>query len=336
MLGLEISFRHYEVPTLNFDDLVGFLNPKSLAKGKLEFVPTPFSIWKAEAALFDEINRANPFIQSKLHELIRTRKVMGLPTRLKVIFSAVNPPETYQSGYMDMAIASRFVSVQVPNIGEMKGNDLDRILGKVQKVKPSKLKQVLKKAAGVSYARKDLQKVEGLARRVVQDLAETEIIFNPRQLKMMIKLLLSGFALERVTGQAWFSEPESNTAYIQAVIPEVQGIVRSRVNQEMVEGVIRTIVGGFSLGDPIITAQNLEELAQVEISDSLAWVSAMKKMVELEEDVGALSKAIKRVKDLTREEVIEREFGEKLIHQLAVNLTTQTLLIPKMSRLPVY
>ncbi len=118
VLGPEISFRHYEVPTLNFDDLVGFLNPKSLAKGKLEFVHTPFSIWKAEAALFDEINRANLFIQSKLHEVIRTRKVMGLPTRLKVIFSAVNPPETYQTGYMDMAIASRFVSVQVPNIGD--------------------------------------------------------------------------------------------------------------------------------------------------------------------------------------------------------------------------
>ena len=63
----------------------------------------------------------------------------------------------------------------------------------------------------------------------------------------------------------------------------------------------------------MIMAQNLEELAQVEISDSLAWVSAMKKMVELEEDVGALSKAIKRVKDLTRKEVIERELGEKLI-----------------------
>jgi MoxR-like ATPase len=78
VLGTGSAFRHYEVPTLNFDDLVGFLNPKGLAKGTLEFVPTPLSIWKAEAALFDEINRANPFVQSKLHELIRTRQIMGL------------------------------------------------------------------------------------------------------------------------------------------------------------------------------------------------------------------------------------------------------------------
>ena len=172
-LTLEIEFRHYEVPTLNFDDLVGFLNPKSLAKGSLTLSQPRFRSGRPRPLLFDEINRANPFLQSKLHEFIRTRKVMGLPTKLKVVFSAVNPPETYQSGYMDLAIASRFVSVQVPNIGEMKGTDLDRILGKGQKVKPSSLKQVLKKAAGVSYARKDLQKVEGLARHVVQDLAET-------------------------------------------------------------------------------------------------------------------------------------------------------------------
>ena len=41
VLGPEISFRHYEVPTLNFDDLVGFLNPKSLAKGKSGVRPHP-------------------------------------------------------------------------------------------------------------------------------------------------------------------------------------------------------------------------------------------------------------------------------------------------------
>ena len=41
VLGAGNAFRHYEVPTLNFDDLVGFLNPKGLAKGLLKFVPTP-------------------------------------------------------------------------------------------------------------------------------------------------------------------------------------------------------------------------------------------------------------------------------------------------------
>ena len=111
LLGAKIDFRAYEVPTLNFDDLIGFMNPKSLAKGELDFVHTPLSIWKADAVLFDEINRANPFIQSKLHELIRRRRLLGLTTNIKILFSAVNPPERYQSGYMDMALASRFACV---------------------------------------------------------------------------------------------------------------------------------------------------------------------------------------------------------------------------------
>ena len=80
------------------------------------------------AALFDEINRANPFIQSKLHELIRTRTLMGLPTQLRMVFSAVNPPERYQSGYMDMALASRFICIQVPNITAMKDTQIDHII----------------------------------------------------------------------------------------------------------------------------------------------------------------------------------------------------------------
>ena len=33
-----------------------------------------------------------------------------------------------------------------------------------------------------------------------------------------------------------------------------------------------------------------------------------------------------KVKDLTRKEVIERELGDKLLRQLALQLTTQTLL----------
>lgn len=125
---------------------------------------------------------------------------MGLPTKLKVVFSAVNPPETYQTGYMDLAIASRFVSVQVPNIGEMKGTDLDRILSKNgHPPKKSNLKTIIKQAGGCQFKKKDLEKAQAIVKKVAGDLAETEIIFNPRQLKMRVKLLVGGHALGKVT-----------------------------------------------------------------------------------------------------------------------------------------
>lgn len=326
VLGPASTFRHYEVPTLNFDDLVGFLNPKGLAKGVLEFVPTPLSIWKAEAALFDELNRANPFIQSKLHELIRTRQIMGLPTNLKLVFAAVNPPQTYQAGYMDLALASRFVAVQVPNLKAMKDTQLDRILGKNGQPKKATLRTMLHQAKGTVTRPKDRQNAQNLAKKVARDLAQTEIVFNPRQLTMMVRLLLGGLALRTVTANPKFSDSEANTAYVESVIPEIQGIVRSKVNQEMVHGVIRTVVGGFTLGDPVMMARNLEELADAEVTDSLAWVTAMAKLVIQEEDIKTLTRVLAKVKDLTRREVVERELGEKLIRQLAMQLTTQTLL----------
>jgi MoxR-like ATPase len=326
VLGPASPFRHYEVPTLNFDDLVGFLNPKGLAKGALEFVPTPLSIWKAEAALFDELNRANPFIQSKLHELIRTRQIMGLPTNLKLVFAAVNPPQTYQAGYMDLALASRFVSVQVPNLRAMKDTHLDRILGKNGQPKKASLKPILREAKGAAARPKDRQNAQNLAKKVARDLSQTEIVFNPRQLKMMVQLLLGGLALRAVTGNPKFSDRDANTAYLEAVIPEIQGIVRSKVNKEMVHGVIRTVVGGFTLGDPVMIARNLEELAAAEVTDSLAWVTAMAKLVGQEDDLPALTRVLAKVKDLTRKEVIERELGEKLVRQLALQLTTRILL----------
>ena len=61
LLGDNIKFRNYEVPTLNFDDLIGFVNPKNLANGTLEFVPTPLSIWNADAALFERPVREGLF-----------------------------------------------------------------------------------------------------------------------------------------------------------------------------------------------------------------------------------------------------------------------------------
>jgi hypothetical protein len=251
---------------------------------------------------------------------------MGLPTNLKLVFAAVNPPQTYQAGYLDLALASRFVAVQVPNLKAMKDTQLDRILGKNGQSKKATLRTMLHQAKGTVARPKDRQNAQNLAKKVARDLAQTEIVFNPRQLTMMVRLLLGGLALRTVTANPKFSDAEANTAYVESVIPEIQGIVRSKVNQEMVHGVIRTVVGGFTLGDPVMMARNLEELAEAEVTDSLAWVTAMAKLVIQEEDLKTLTRVLAKVKDLTRREVIERELGEKLIRQLAMQLTTRTLL----------
>ena len=327
LLGDNIKFRNYEVPTLNFDDLIGFVNPKNLANGTLEFVPTPLSIWNADAALFDEINRANPFIQSKLHELIRTRTLMGLPTQLKLVFSAVNPPERYQSGYMDMALASRFVCVQVPNITAMKDAHIDQIISdNGHRPSPFNLKTIIQKARRCQFSKDEITRVHQMCKKIIQELSGQEIIFNARQLKMMTKMIKAGLALRHASGMERFSEPDTITTYITSVIPEIQGVVRSNANQGMVQGTIRSIVSGFTLGDPVTIAADIKELCEVNITDSLAWVSAMKQMAEQEEDPDTLKQAIHKLKTLKGKEVIEEELSSNLVQYIATQIVFKTVL----------
>ena len=105
--------------------------------------------------------------------------------------------------------------------------------------------------------------------------AEADIVFNPRQLTMMVRLLLAGLALRTVTGNPSFPTRRRTPLTSKPLSPKIQGIVRSKVNKDMVHGVIRTVVGGFTLGDPVMIARDLEELAAVEVTDSLAWLTAM-------------------------------------------------------------
>jgi hypothetical protein len=60
----------------------------------------------------------------------------------------------------------------------------------------------------------------------------------------------------------------------------------------MMHGVMRTVVGGFTFGDPVMIATDFEELAAVEVTDSLAWVTAMAKRVGQEEDLKRLTRVM--------------------------------------------
>jgi hypothetical protein len=123
-----------------------------------------------------------------------------------------------------------------------------------------------------------------------------------------------------------FSEPDAVTSYVASVIPEVHGVVRSKAHQGMILGAIRSIVSGFTLGDPVTLAQNIEELCDVEIIDTLAWVSAIKQLADAEEDIATLKKAISNVKTMAGKEVIEKELAEKVVRHLATNITLRTVL----------
>ncbi|OQA90904.1 MAG: AAA domain (dynein-related subfamily) [Elusimicrobia bacterium ADurb.Bin231] len=128
---LGMKFIAYDASKALFDDVIGFPNPKLLAGGVLDYIPTPISIWDKEFVLIDEISRANTSMQNKWLEIIRSRQIMGkkIP-KLKYVFAAMNPPTSYSSAYaLDPALSGRFAFiVNIPEVCKMNDANLRNIM----------------------------------------------------------------------------------------------------------------------------------------------------------------------------------------------------------------
>ena len=128
---LGMKFIAYDASKALFDDVIGFPNPKLLAGGVLDYIPTPISIWDKEFVLIDEISRANTSMQNKWLEIIRSRQIMGkkIP-KLKYVFAAMNPPTSYSSAYaLDPALSGRFAFIiNMPEVCKMNDDNLLSIM----------------------------------------------------------------------------------------------------------------------------------------------------------------------------------------------------------------
>lgn len=291
ILGDSIKFRHYEVPHLNFDDLLGYTNPKKLTSGKLEFIETPISIWGAQAALFDEINKVNPFVQGKLHEIIRTKKIMGLETELQICFSAVNPPVKYQTSFMDLPLASRFCMVQVPSFTDFDNQTQNQILNKGQTNDCQKLHRV------VSRAKKHINEIDSveidpIIMKIMKDLKTAKVNFSGRQARDLKGMFVACKTLSGVSNIAF--DTDTLTAITMSNIPEVNGICRSEAEPQQVYGIIHTVLQGFKFNDPMVLADGIEDLTKMDLKglDLLDWMASLKKAISGEDDVAALEKAV--------------------------------------------
>jgi hypothetical protein len=132
--SMNTKFIAYDASKALFDDVIGFPNPKSMCDGVLDYIPTPISIWDKEFVLVDEISRANPSMQNKWLEIIRSRQVMGkhIPN-LKYVFAAMNPAFSYTGANpLDPALSGRFAFIiPVPEAYNMETEDIKKIIQNV-------------------------------------------------------------------------------------------------------------------------------------------------------------------------------------------------------------
>ena len=291
ILGQKSEFRHYEVPHLNFDDLLGYTDPKSLSKGELKFIPTPISIWGAKAALFDEINKVNPFVQGKLHEVIRTKKIMGLQTDLKICLSAINPPVKYQVAFMDIPLASRFCCVQVPSYSDFNDTIKGEILNKGKANGCSRLK------AAMSQAKRQLVKIDHtdidpVILKLIKDLKAAKVSFSGRQARDLKHMFAACKALNSVCEIEF--DTDTLAAITVSLVPEANNICRTDVEPQQVYGIAHTTLQGFQFNDPLMVAGGLADISGMDIEglDLLDWMASLREAVKGDSNVADLENAV--------------------------------------------
>lgn len=116
----------YDASKAMFEDVLGYPNIEKLKEGIVEYVPSKVTIWDKEIILIDELNRALPELQSKWLEIIRSRKIMGFPTKVKWVWAAMNPLSYSATQVLDDALIGRFaLFIYPPDVLQM--NEEDRI-----------------------------------------------------------------------------------------------------------------------------------------------------------------------------------------------------------------
>jgi len=116
----------YDASKAMFEDVLGYPNTAKLQEGVMEYVPSPVTIWDKELIIIDELNRAVPELQSKWLEIIRSRCIMGFPTKVKWVWAAMNPISYSGTNALDEALAGRFATFLYPP-DVLKMDEADRI-----------------------------------------------------------------------------------------------------------------------------------------------------------------------------------------------------------------
>lgn len=218
---LGLRFHAYDAAKALFEDVVGFPNPSSLAKGEVSYVPTPMSLWDKEFILVDELSRAQPQMQNKWLEVIRSHRLMGraLP-RLRYVMAAMNPTDYLGAVPLDEALLSRFAIVlKMPEVAEMgegtarlviaaRSEDDAPLIGKALSGAPgdgddlARIRRRLRRR--LTVARRQLPTVEaifghaviGYVHEVSLHLTERGHGLDARRLGMVRRNLLVALALE--------------------------------------------------------------------------------------------------------------------------------------------
>ncbi|KKN88878.1 hypothetical protein LCGC14_0244850 [marine sediment metagenome] len=290
VFGEGTKFVPYDTSLVNADDLLGFLNPACLQAGEIEYISTPDSIWDATSCLLDEINRCNPYNAAKFFEIVRARTINGRPTDLQFVWAACNPPDKYNTAHMDPAQVSRFVVLNVPTYGELSNSDQKRIMNLGEHGAAGSLKPLLDQARAASIPAGQAKAIEAKVTKLAETMNKSGIQFSGRQVRDLHNIFSNMDRISQVFDGLEINEQILCTA-VMGLIPETTGLIRTTIDRMKVEAEIATVLHGFKLSDPVLTAANVAELCKAKIRDGAGLAAAIADMLHTEDDPKMIEKA---------------------------------------------
>ena len=173
----KVPFVPYDASKVSFEDVLGFPNPAALQQGKMKFVDSPVTVWDKEFVFLDELNRAEPDMQSKLLDLVRSRKIMGYPTKAMFVWAAMNPKGYEGTNDLDEALVGRFANfVYVPDVLDLSDGLRAKVAARVGRDDSPALKHWLNGSAPTeeSKVRTDIDytKVGALMEKILRVAAQ--------------------------------------------------------------------------------------------------------------------------------------------------------------------
>jgi MoxR-like ATPase len=302
VFGEGSKFVPYDTSLVNADDLLGFLHPGELAKGNMEYISTPDSIWDCTSCLLDEINRCNPYNAAKFFEIVRSRTINGRETKLEFVWAACNPPDKYNTAHMDAAQVSRFVVLTVPTFSDLSVAERRKVMGLNGEGEPGLLKPLIDAARNAKVSAAQEKAINDKTMKLSTTLNGKGVEFSGRQVRDLHALLMNMDRISSTFDDLPEISEESMADAIMGLVPEATGLIRTQADATALRAEVVTIMKGFKLSDPILTAATVAELAKAQGKDMQGWAGALTDMLMAEEDPRAVAagwQEITKRKDIT-------------------------------------
>ena len=293
-------FRAYEAKNIDIVEALGYPDAKALRHARhgqeIGYVPSPISMLTRWVVLIDEILVASGNMQNRLLELVRKGTLMGVPTEVRFIFGATNPPAAGNYNLYDVSpgslqLVDRFLTVSLPTLAVHTDKDRQYYRQMLHDselhLQPGQqpLRQILRAArrrlAAFTPADQDrvgevvldlvgiLTKVEG--GRVAKD-GQPLTTFSPRKAKVLGRFLLATEALRRTAPQITYNL-SSVVEGVLGLVPEATLLCRVKLsNVDKLRVEIEERLKDLHLQDPLRAHRgNLLKLARARVADDMAW-----------------------------------------------------------------